>query len=195
VDSYTLADLERVTGAKRRSLQLWADAGVIEAEPSTDRAGTGTHRRFSREQAIVACIVRGFAERQMAIGELLAIAERLRENFRVDDRVKPVIESVIKGEGDWMLILETWMEGRIPSVIHTYLPGGLGVLSEATATRMKIKSGLMRPGYAVNFAEIKKKITEGGEEVVLIPVVHFGKPEALVQAIRLRSCLSNMDKE
>ena len=91
MDSYTLADLERVTGAKRRSLQLWADAGVIQAEQGTNRAGTGRHRRFSREQAIVACIVRGFAERQMAIGELVTIAERIRELFRSNNRAKPLV--------------------------------------------------------------------------------------------------------
>ena len=45
MDTYTLADLERVTGAKRRSLQLWADAEVIQADPRR-RAGTGTHGGF-----------------------------------------------------------------------------------------------------------------------------------------------------
>src|SRR5215208_916304 len=78
VDSYTLADLERVTSAKRRSLQLWADAKVIMADRSTDRAGTGTHRRFSRKEAIVACIVHAFALHQVAIGELLYISLLVR---------------------------------------------------------------------------------------------------------------------
>jgi DNA-binding transcriptional MerR regulator len=193
-NSYTLADLVRVTGAKRRSLQLWADAGVIEPERGTNRAGTGTHRRFSREQAIVACIIRGFAERQMAIGELLTIAKRIRAFFRSDDRVKPLVESVIKGEADLMLILETWMEGRNPSsVIHTYLPGGLGVLSEATATRMKIKFGLMRPGYSLGLAEIRRESNQKGEEVVFVPVAHFERPESLAVAIRLRTYLSKID--
>ena len=75
---YTLADLARVTGAKRRSLQLWADAGVIKAKKGTNRAGTGTHRLFSRDEAIVACITHAFALHQMSIGELLTISHAFR---------------------------------------------------------------------------------------------------------------------
>jgi MerR HTH family regulatory protein len=190
--SYTLADLVRVTGAKRRSLQLWADAGVIEPERGTNRKGTGTHRQFSREQAIVACIIRGFAERQMAIGELLTIAKRIRAFFRFDDRVKPLVESVIKGEADLMLILETWMEGRVDTGVPR-LPGPLGVLQDSTATWMKIKSGLIRPGYSLGLAEIRREANEKGDEVVFVPVAHFEKPESLAVAIRLRTYLSKID--
>ena len=77
-DDYTLADLTRITGARRRSVQLWAEAGVIKAAPATERAGTGTHRRFSRDEAIIACIVSAFARRQMPVGQLLRISAVLR---------------------------------------------------------------------------------------------------------------------
>ena len=35
--SYTLAEMENVTGAARRALQFWTDLGVILAEADTDR--------------------------------------------------------------------------------------------------------------------------------------------------------------
>ena len=192
MDFYTLADLERVTGAKRRSLQLWADAGVIQAEQGTNRAGTGRHRLFSREQAIVACIIRGFAERQMAIGELLAIAEKIRELFRSNVRVLPNVESVIKGEKDQMLILETWIEGRVAPVLR--LPESFGVVAELSdAFRNRMQN--LRPGYDVMIAEITRATNEHGEEAIVMPVLHFEKPEAIAVALRLRTYLSNMDVE
>jgi DNA-binding transcriptional MerR regulator len=107
VDSYTLADLARVTGAKRRSLQLWADAGVIRAKRGTNRAGTGTHRLFSRDEAILACIIHAFALHQISIGELLNIASvarthpgsMLRRNF---------IDRAISGESDPVMVYSSW---------------------------------------------------------------------------------------
>ncbi|WP_156795703.1 hypothetical protein [Bradyrhizobium icense] len=81
MESYSLGDLVNITGAKRRSIQLWADAGVIQAERGTERAGTGTHRRFSRREAIVACVIHPFAERQISIGELLSISAIIRASL------------------------------------------------------------------------------------------------------------------
>jgi hypothetical protein len=75
---YSLADLARITGAKPRSVQLWADAGVVKAIPETERAGSGTHRQFTRDEAMIACIVAAFAERKVAIGGLIEIGEAIR---------------------------------------------------------------------------------------------------------------------
>jgi hypothetical protein len=175
VDTYTLADLERVTGAKRRSLQLWADAGVIEAERGTDRAGSGRHRLFPRKQAIVACIIRGFAERQMAIGELLSIADEIRYWLH-DGRAMKVIESTINGTEDWMLILETWVD-------------------EATSGSRFATSADRVWSRCYNIRPVEIRTHEGGEAVVLMPTAFFDKPEALAQSLRLRTYLANMDVE
>jgi hypothetical protein len=126
VDSYTLADLERVTGAKRRSLQLWADAGVIKAVRGTHRAGTGTHRLFPFHEAVVACIVHAFALHQIAIGELLTISARIREALHpgshkggattadddLTDKEKraAVIQAAIDGDTSWLLVYESWQK-------------------------------------------------------------------------------------
>lgn len=107
MDSYSLADLVEITGAKRRSIQLWADARVIQAEHSTERAGTGVHRRFSRNEAIVACIIHPFATRQMAIGELLQLSQAVRMWMLM--HAKP-INQAIGGSGDTLLSVESWPE-------------------------------------------------------------------------------------
>src|SRR5262249_40222909 len=133
-DSYSLSDLARVSGAKKRSLQLWADSKVIIAHGGTDRAGTGTHRQFSRGEAIVACIVQAFAQHQIAIGELLRIAAVVRSAIQaaqIDDgapkghrvinlvkgrknrlETRAIVEAAIRGEGNATLVYESWAEEK-----------------------------------------------------------------------------------
>jgi hypothetical protein len=126
VASFLLADLVKITGAKRRSLQLWADAGVIKAEKGTDRAGTGTHRLFPVEEAVVACIVHAFAQHQIAIGELLIISERIRlavgpsdgrkkaratdDKLSDDEKKRAIILAAINGDTSWLLEYASWTE-------------------------------------------------------------------------------------
>jgi hypothetical protein len=75
---YTLADVTRITGAKRRSVQLWAEAGVIKADLATERAGAGVHRSFDRNEVIIACVVNGVAVQGVPIGKLLKLSSNLR---------------------------------------------------------------------------------------------------------------------
>jgi hypothetical protein len=111
VEEYSLADLVEITGAKPRSLQIWAERGVIHPIKSTSGAGTGVHRLFSRKEAIIACIIHPFALRQIAIGELLAISDRLRGLLN-NPAAAEIIEKAVVGRGDTMLIVESWHEGR-----------------------------------------------------------------------------------
>lgn len=98
METYSLADLTRITGAKRRSVQLWAEAGAIKANPSTERAGSGTHRSFSRDEAIIACLIHPFAMRQMAIGELLNVADAVRRHLQEKPDSREIIEDAISGK-------------------------------------------------------------------------------------------------
>lgn len=131
---YSLADLERISGAKRRSIQLWADAGVIEANPITDRAGTGTHRRFSRKEAIITCVIRAFASHQIAIGELIEISKNLRSFIKTGFGGQ-VVEDAIRGEGNWGLIYQSWRGDSLvtyfqehPDLKHLRKPDGFAAL-------------------------------------------------------------------
>ena len=85
-------------------------AGVIQAERGTERAGTGTHRRFSRDEAIIACFIRAFASRQVAIGELKAISENLRHRL-IDPHVKRDIEVVVEDAWRWRRARPNGYEG------------------------------------------------------------------------------------
>src|SRR6266849_6509502 len=110
---YTLADVVRVSRAKRRSIQLWAEAGVIRAYSLTDRRGTGTHRRFSRDEAIIASVLNVFNRRQVAIGELQRLATGLR-TFLNTGRNRKGIEDAITGQPRFLII--TWQTERSPDV-------------------------------------------------------------------------------
>lgn len=112
MDTYSLADLVKVTGAKRRSLQLWADREVIRPIPSTADAGTGIHRQYSRKEAIVACIIQGFALRQISIGELKFISIAIREQMGLD--AARLMEVAISGESSDAMLLwyESWYDAQ-----------------------------------------------------------------------------------
>jgi hypothetical protein len=116
-EDYTLADLTRITGAKRRSVQLWAEAGVIRAKRETERRGTGTHRRFTRDEAVIACIVHAFARQQMAIGTLLEISQVMRRWVReMPGRVH--VEYAIAGERKFFMIYQTCDDGSEVSIME-----------------------------------------------------------------------------
>jgi hypothetical protein len=100
---FSLSDLEDLTAAKRRSIQLWADAGVIRAYPRTDRRGTGTHRRFSRDEAIIGCIIAGLANRQRPIGELLRLSVVIR-GFLNSGKFRKSVEAAISGKDSLMVL-------------------------------------------------------------------------------------------
>lgn len=70
----TLADIARIAQAKPRSVQLWADAGVILPVEGTDREGSGRHRLFEPREVLIASVIARFAAEQMAIGMLKSFA-------------------------------------------------------------------------------------------------------------------------
>ena len=78
----TLAEVVKLTGAKRRSVQLWADAGIILAVEGTDRAGTGVHRRFDSDEVKLIALLVPLARWGVPIGWLRHFAKSFREAFR-----------------------------------------------------------------------------------------------------------------
>jgi hypothetical protein len=109
---YTLSDLTRLTGAKRRSVQLWAEGGAIRAEEETERQGSGIHRTFGRDEAIIACILAPFAEMGAPIGRLIRIGNLLRDQIRrkeieagLDD-IHPVYLVAHSIHGDAMSLMD-----------------------------------------------------------------------------------------
>jgi len=153
--TFTLRDLTTATGAKPRSLQLWADAGVIRPKRGTNHAGTGTHRVFSRSEAIIGCIVNAFAQHQIAIGELLNISGRVRAALSPtseggesgSNKRAAVIEAAINGDGSWLLVYESWKEeGRGDEDMHY----SVTAVQADKHGRMSVPAHLAHPdGFAV----------------------------------------------
>jgi len=110
---YSLADLVSISGGKRRSVQLWADAGAIHALPRTDRRGTGTHRRFGRDEVIIACCINVLARRQVGIGELARIGKALRKLLGQEGVGDSILADTKRYE-QYLFVI--WEESRDPDV-------------------------------------------------------------------------------
>jgi len=82
---WTLSKVVEVTGAKRRSVQLWADAGIIHAVEGTDRAGTGVHRRFDSNEVKLIALLVPLAKWGVPIGWLRHFAKSFREAFQFEE--------------------------------------------------------------------------------------------------------------
>jgi hypothetical protein len=76
---YTLSDLERRSGVKRRILQIWGDSGVLLPEGATAHGGKGIPRRFPASEAIVAVLVKPLAAANIQIGHLAGLAKVVRD--------------------------------------------------------------------------------------------------------------------
>jgi hypothetical protein len=80
---YTLSDLERRTGVKRRILQIWGDSGVLLPEGATAHGGKGVHRRFPAAEAIVAVLMKPLARAGIQVGHLAGLAQVVRNGLGV----------------------------------------------------------------------------------------------------------------
>jgi len=113
---FTLSRLAEIARVPKRAVQLWADAGVVKADPSTMLAGSGVHRRFNRDELIVACIVAPFAKQKIAIGGLQVISDGVRGLLLMrrkhrDRNMFAIFDRAIAGSGSNYL-LAYWVERK-----------------------------------------------------------------------------------
>ena len=108
---YTLADIERLTGAKRRAAQVWADARILQPVPESDRAGSGTHRRFTQKELEIAAVLAPLAGMGIPIGSLARVATVIRKlplwSKRENENAKnmlEIMERARQGEGRNFLV-------------------------------------------------------------------------------------------
>lgn len=97
-DRLNLADLVKAIGAKRRTVQLWAEAGVLFADPHSERAGSGTHRSFGVDEVVIGCIINAFALNGMQIGKLLMHSKQLRIDLAVSAGIRREIRMAIDND-------------------------------------------------------------------------------------------------
>jgi hypothetical protein len=110
---YSLADVVKLSGGRRRSVQLWAEAGALRALPRTERRGSGTHRRFSRDEVIIACCLNALGSRQVGIGELVRIGRALRKLLGQEGLGEAILKNTRRYE-EYLFII--WEESRDPEV-------------------------------------------------------------------------------
>jgi hypothetical protein len=141
-------------------VQLWADAGVLVADPGTDREGSGRHRRFSRNEAVIACIVAPFAAEKVAIGGLRAIATGVRNIQRSGSRFETrALDDALAGKGKNFIAISTFpVEGKtayqVTPLADFQMANPLGAfLAEATMSGAKLNvlslDAVLRPLRAI----------------------------------------------
>ena len=100
----TLSDLARAIGAKPRTVQLWARLGRCHPRGrNRSRGARPAHREFSRDEAIVACIVAPFAADKMAISGLIPLAQMVERHLR--DKGTKAFDHAINGAGNNFLVV------------------------------------------------------------------------------------------
>lgn len=85
--THTLSALVKKTGAKRRAVQVWADSGVLEAVPNTDRAGTGVNREYGDIELKVAALLAPLADLALPIGRLKQASSYFRTIVKAAEEV------------------------------------------------------------------------------------------------------------
>lgn len=111
-----------MTGAKRRAVQIWADAGAIRSTEATDRAGTGIHRCFNEKEVQITAILAHVSELQISIGTLRKIAGEIRDKL---DSIVIAMQKWESGKGIQFLALYqregaiVYLDlGRIPFILE-----------------------------------------------------------------------------
>jgi hypothetical protein len=118
VTDFTLSALAEIARIPKRAVQLWADAGVIKANPSTMLQGSGVHRRFTRDEVIVACVVAPFAKQKMAIGGLEIVAICVRAVLSTP-RQRAQFEMAVAGHSS-NYVAAYWVEDGAALVIDEF---------------------------------------------------------------------------
>jgi MerR HTH family regulatory protein len=143
---YSLAHLAVMTGLKPRTVQVWAEAGAIKPSDDTDRQGTGMHRRFSFEEAIIACILAPLSMLKMSIGTLLQVAANVR-NIKTS---LPKHADVMNNDVPHVLVIR-WFNleedgGGIMCTIRPSRENAAAVLAEPDEVKLEIPLRLILAG-------------------------------------------------
>jgi hypothetical protein len=124
--TYTLKDLERRTGLKRRTLQSWGDNGVIIPDADTLHGGRGSPRFYAITELILAMLLAPCANAGLTIGHLARLANILRQGLDVHqagavtamfepgtDVIGHVLVRALHGQGENFLFIAADREGVV----------------------------------------------------------------------------------
>jgi DNA-binding transcriptional MerR regulator len=126
--TFSVSEVAQTSGVNPRTIQFWADKGVIRATPSTSEAGKGTHRSFSYDELLIACLMNSFSGTQVrAVGELKTIAKAIRTILKGPDRVH--FEAAVTDSANCFLILIWLGEKGLETMITSSKEGTAEVAS------------------------------------------------------------------
>lgn len=79
--TFTLKELTEATGLGFRTLQNWTNRGVIQCDPPIGEGGTGVHRRYTVEEAMVAAILSRLTELAIPAEQMVKAAAAIRHAY------------------------------------------------------------------------------------------------------------------
>jgi hypothetical protein len=166
---FTLSALAEIARMPKRALQLWADAGVIKANPSTMREGSGVHRRFKRDEAIIACVVAPFARQKMAIGALVQVGNAMRAAMRLPPSVDGVRRAAANADGNNYYLVVRWIDEKGAELTPLFdLVGGIaptGTFLDVVDKTVEV----FRGGKWIDFRPVKIDIVPLNEVLRSLP--------------------------
>jgi DNA-binding transcriptional MerR regulator len=120
--AYTVADIIKATGVKRRTVQFWADKGIIRPTKATQEGGHGVHRSFTRDEMIIACLIHPVSlgwrgDQTRSLGELKELATALRHLLK-KSVTRDDFDDAIAGKGQFYLILMWIFGGGIETAVQ-----------------------------------------------------------------------------
>ena len=132
---YLLSDLESIADAPRRTITWWTEQSVLLPEEGSNRAGRGTHRRYSAAEVVVACIMRAVSQDHvLPIGRMLTISRAAR-NWTKMEGGRRTINLAISGVVNLFLILETGDEHGLARIGFFPVPSTLDVEQKTKAEK------------------------------------------------------------
>lgn len=142
MSDYTIGEIAAAHGEKVRTVQFWADSGVIQPIEGTGRKGKGTQRRFSDAEMRLAGLAKRLAAMNCPVGELvqicdigrsLSVSQSLNSALKTyeeirDRRAEKSISFAEMVEGYFSVMgrvgLAGIFTGKIKLVINYYYDGG-----------------------------------------------------------------------
>ena len=94
--TFTVSEIARFIGEKPRTVQFWAEVGVLRPIEESFRKGKGVHRRFSRVEIDYANVAHLLSATNSPIGEIESVLHKIR-NLSVNstiDSIKKDFDSI-----------------------------------------------------------------------------------------------------
>lgn len=83
--SVTITDLVQVTGESKRTLQHWADNGVVIPIPATIKQGPGKVRQFRADELYWSLVASAINRRRTSVSELSDVLSSLRDSVATNE--------------------------------------------------------------------------------------------------------------